>query len=83
MLEYLRLRRRTPSLVLQCFRCGVTRQIEDDGRRVHHAQVHQNACPEAPTAAAEPRLRLVSSDHLEVQMADGSIWFELRRKAGS
>jgi len=84
MLEYLRVRRRrTPSLMLQCFRCGVTREIEDDGRRVHHAQVHQTACTRLPAAAIEPQLTLVSSDRLEVQLGDGSIWFEIRRTAGS
>jgi hypothetical protein len=80
MLECLRARPGPPSLTLKCFRCGLTRQIEDDGRRVHHAQAHVTACTEAPDDTSAPRLRLVSSNHLEMQLQDGTVWFEIHRE---
>src|SRR5262245_33944402 len=82
MLECLRKRPGPPALWLQCARCGVTRQIEDDGKRVHHAQAHASACPEPPPGGpAEQQLKLISSDRLEMQTSDGSLWFEIRRSS--
>lgn len=80
MVECLRTRRGPPSLTLQCHRCGLTRQIQDDGQRIKEAQVHVSACPKAPAQSSESRLRLVSSNHLEMVMADGGVWFEIRRE---
>ena len=66
--------------MLRCTRCGLSREIEDDGRRVHHAQAHAAACPDPPPGGpGEQRLTLISGDRLEMQMADGGVWFEIRR----
>lgn len=80
MREVLRPRPGQPCLTLRCSRCGVSRDIEDDGRRVHHAQVHASACAEPPEAGAgDVQLKLISSDILEMQTTDGVLWFEIRR----
>jgi hypothetical protein len=82
MLECLRERPGPPALMLRCARCGVTRQIEDDGRRVHHAQVHASSCPDPPPGGpSEQELKLISSDRLEMQTPDGTVWFEISRTA--
>jgi hypothetical protein len=58
----------------------LNREIEDDGRRVHHAQAHATACPDPPPGGpSEQRLTLISGDRLEMQTADGAVWFEIRR----
>ena len=80
MLECLRIRPAPPSLKLRCFRCGLVRDIEDDGRRVHQANVHVSSCPEAPGEGSQPQLRLVNSDHLELTTSDGKTWLEIRRE---
>jgi hypothetical protein len=47
---------------------------------VHHAQAHAAACPDPPPGGpGEQRLTLISGDRLEMQMADGGVWFEIRR----
>lgn len=80
MIEVLRKRQGPPSLTLRCGRCGASREIEDDGRRVHHAKEHAAACPDPPPGGPdEHRLTLISSDKLEMQTASGEVWFEIRR----
>jgi hypothetical protein len=66
-------------LVFRCFLCGVTWQVEDDGRRVRHAQVHVSKCPSGPASGTETKLHLITPDHLQLQLVDGSVWLEVRR----
>ena len=80
MIECLRIRQAPHSLILRCFRCGLVRGIEDDGRRVHQAHVHVSSCPEAPDESSQAQLRLVSSDHLELTTSDGSKWLQISRE---
>lgn len=78
MMELFRPRKKAAVTVLRCFRCGVTRELEDDGRRAHHAKVHMSSCASAPAELAQ--MNLVSSNHLEMRLDDGSTWFEIRRE---
>ena len=78
MVELLRPRKKAAATVLRCFRCGVTRELEDDGRRAHHAKRHMTACTNAPAELAQ--MNLVSSDHLEMTLEDGSTWFQIKRE---
>jgi hypothetical protein len=80
MIECLRIRRAPQSLKLTCFRCGLVRDIEDDGRRVHQANVHVSSCPQAPGDGSQAELRLVNSDHLELTTSDGAKWLQIRRE---
>src|SRR5688500_14205606 len=66
-------------LGLRCFLCGIHRHLEDDGRRVRHAQVHVAACAAGPGADGESHLSLVAGDRLEVRLADGAVWFGIAR----
>ena len=79
MIECLRIRR-VPQLKLTCFRCGLARDIDDDGRRVHQANAHVSSCPQAPGDGSQPQLRLVNSDHLELTTSDGAKWLQIRRE---
>jgi uncharacterized C2H2 Zn-finger protein len=80
MVECLRPRPAPPTLVLRCYRCGLIRDIEDDGRRVHQAHVHVSSCPQPAAESSQPELRLVSSDHLELKLSDGTTWLQIRRE---
>ncbi len=64
----------TAPLVFRCFRCGATWQIQDDGRRVRHAQVHVSQCAGGPATGSETKLHLLTPDHLQLQLPDGSAW---------
>jgi len=78
MIEALRERRKAPAVQLRCFRCGLTRELADDGRRVHYAQMHVTACT---SAAPEPGvMRLINSNHLEVVLEDGTTWIQIRNE---
>ena len=76
MLECLR-KKPVCALTLRCARCGATQGIEDDGSRTRHAKFHQASCTDAPDG--EPRLELVSSDHLKMLAPDDTVWFEIVR----
>jgi uncharacterized C2H2 Zn-finger protein len=80
MVECLRPRRALPVLVLRCFRCGLVRDLDDDGRRVHQAHGHASKCPDPPAESSESQLRLVNSDHLELRLSDGATWLQIRRE---
>jgi hypothetical protein len=80
MIEQLRERRRAPVLRLRCLKCGLVRDLNDDGRRVHYAKTHAAACVSSPAEAREPQMRLISSDHLELHTEDGSTWIQIRRE---
>ncbi|HKY23236.1 MAG TPA: hypothetical protein VJM31_18615 [Vicinamibacterales bacterium] len=53
------------------------RDLEDDGTRTRHAKMHSSSCPAAPVG--EPRLEMVSLDHLKMLAADDTLWFEIVR----
>lgn len=78
MRECLRPRKGPPALVLQCFRCGLTKEIEDDGRRVAHAWAHASACAQAPEGGGPPQLQLKSSSSLEMRTEDQELWFQIK-----
>ena len=53
--------------------------MEDDGRRVHQAQVHVASCTDRPDEHAEAHMALTSPDRLEMRLAGGTVWFEIQR----